>query len=143
MADARQPFATVEQLAAVWRTLTDTEQTRATALLGAASDRLRGLAGVNGVDLDAKIAEDDIFKINLQNTVLDAVKRAMQAPADLPPVEQHQQAAGPYSQSIKYANPTGDLYFKKPELALIGIGAGQKLTSISSTRRDIYGNQSI
>lgn len=138
MAD-RTPFATSTELAAFWRVLTATEITRADALLKSASDRLRLMASTAGVDLDAKIADDDIYKTNLQLVVMEAVKRAMQAPQDMPPVDQYQQGAGPYSENIKYSNPTGDLYFKKAELALIGVGNSQKLNSISSTpNNDIY-----
>ena len=96
-----------------------------------------------GIDLDAKVKAEPngIYDSTLKFAVLDAVKRAMQAPADLPPVNSYQQTAGPYSENIAYANPTGDLYFKKSELALLGINGGQQLDSLSTTpnNKGLYG----
>nr|DAH67759.1 MAG TPA: hypothetical protein [Caudoviricetes sp.] len=139
----RKPFASVEELRSYWRTLSTDEITRATVLLPLASDRLRMMAQRAGVDLDAKIAADPdgAYANTLKFALLDAVKRAMQAPADLPPINSYQQTAGPYSENIAYANPTGDLYFKKSELALLGISGGQSLNSLSTTpnNKRLYG----
>lgn len=133
------PFATPAELAIYWRTLTASETTRATALLAIASNRLRQLAGDEGANLDTKSTESASFKSVLNWVVMEAVKRAMQAPSDLPPVETYSQTAGPYSENYKYTNPTGDLWFKKSELQAIGLSGRQKLNSISlNTRREIY-----
>lgn len=139
----REPFANTSDLQEYWRTLMPDEVKRAATLLTLASDRLRMMAQRAGVDLDKKVqAEPDgVYASTLKFAVLDAVKRAMQAPADLPPVNSYQQTAGPYSENISYANPTGDLYFKKSELALLGISGGQSLNSISTTpnNKGLYG----
>lgn len=139
----REPFANTSDLQEYWRTLTPDEINRAKILLTLASDRLRMMAQRAGVDLDKKVlAEPDgVYASTLKFAVLDAVKRAMQAPADLPPVNSYQQTAGPYSENISYANPTGDLYFKKSELALLGISGGQSLNSLSTTpnNKGLYG----
>ena len=138
----REPFANTSDLQEYWRTLTPDEINRAKILLTLASDRLRMMAQRAGVDLDGKIAADPggVYASTLKFAVIDAVKRAMQAPADLPPINSYQQTAGPYSENIAYANPTGDLYFKKSELALLGISGGQSLNSISTTpNNNLYG----
>ena len=139
----REPFATTAELQEYWRTLDASEISRATTLLKLASDRLRMLALRAGIDLDAKVKADpnSVYVSTLKFAVMDAVKRAMQAPADLPPVNSYQQTAGPYSENIAYANPTGDLYFKKSELALLGINGEQKLDSLSTTpnNKGLYG----
>lgn len=138
----REPFATTAELQEYWRVLDASEISRATTLLKLASDRLRMLALRAGIDLDAKVKADpnSVYVSTLKFAVMDAVKRAMQAPADLPPVNSYQQTAGPYSENIAYANPTGDLYFKKSELALLGINGGQSLNSLSTTpNNNLYG----
>ena len=139
----REPFANTSDLQEYWRTLTPDEINRAKILLTLASDRLRMMAQRAGVDLDKKVQAElgGVYASTLKFAVLDAVKRAMQAPADLPPVNSYQQTAGPYSENISYANPTGDLYFKKSELALLGISGGQSLNSISTTpnNKGLYG----
>lgn len=139
----REPFATTAELQEYWRVLDASEISRATTLLKLASDRLRMLALRAGIDLDAKVKADpnSVYVSTLKFAVMDAVKRAMQAPADLPPVNSYQQTAGPYSENIAYANPTGDLYFKKSELALLGINGGQQLDSLSTTpnNKGLYG----
>lgn len=139
----REPFANTSDLQGYWRTLTPDEINRAKILLTLASDRLRMMAQRAGIDLDTKIAADPdgTYANTLKFALLDAVKRAMQAPADLPPINSYQQTAGPYSENIAYANPTGDLYFKKSELALLGISGGQSLNSLSTTpnNKGLYG----
>lgn len=140
---ARKSFATIEDLQAYWRILSIDEQNRVKMLLELASDRLRILAQRAQIDLDAKIEDEpkSAYANMLKFVVMDAVKRAMQAPPDLPPVNSYQQAAGPYSENITYANPTGDLYFKKSELNTLGISGGQRLNSLSSTpnNQNLYG----
>ena len=137
---ATTPFANTAELAAFWRTLTDTETTRATSLLQFASDRLRSTAAAMGINLDTKITEDTtgVLGSNVKWVVLESVKRAMQTPQDTPPVDTYSQTAGPYSENYKFSNPSGDLWFKRVELATIGLSGNQKLSSITSTAEDIY-----
>ena len=72
--------------------------------------------------------------------VMEAVKRAMSTPVDVPPVDSYSQAAGPYSENYRFTNPSGDLWFKKTELKALGISGNQIVDSITpNTRRDIYG----
>ncbi len=132
------PFATVDELEAFWRVLTDAEQERAEILLTLASNRLRLIAEGSVTDLDAKVLASEAYKSTLQWVVMEAVKRALQTPIDLPPVETYSQTAGPYSENYKYTNPTGDLWFKKAELSAIGLSGNQSLGSISTSRADIY-----
>lgn len=133
------PFATKDELAAYWRVLTSDEQTRADILLMLASNRLRLIAGDDDVDLDAKAEASEAYKTTLRWVVMEAVKRAIQTPTDQPNVETYGQTAGPYSENYKYANPTGDLWFRKSELSAIGLSGKQILTSISPiTNADIY-----
>lgn len=133
------PFATVAELSAYWRPITAGAETeRATMLLNIASSRLRITAGAS-VNLDEKSTNDPLFAQTLKWIVMEAVKRAMISPVDAPSVETYQQTAGPYSENYKYTNPTGDLFFRKSELAAIGLSVNQRLSSISpKSSREVY-----
>jgi hypothetical protein len=135
------PFASVEDLSAFWREITEAEQPRAETLLLLASNRLRQMAEDAEIDLDAKVEASDIYKANVQWVVMEAVKRAMLMPTDQQPVDTASMTAGPYSENYKYSNPSGDLWFKKSELSAIGLAGKQRLGSISTTpNSDIYGS---
>ena len=137
-------YATTDDLAAFWRPLLSTEEDRASSLLEFASSRLRIEAAKSDIDLDTKVTEDEDYAAQVKLTVMEAVKRAMLTPIDVPPVDNYSQSAGPYSENFKFTNPSGDLWFKKAELKALGIMGNQKLGSITpNTRKDIYGEQSI
>lgn len=137
-------YATTDDLATFWRPLLSTEEDRADSLLEFASSRLRMEAAKADIDLDTKVSEDEDYAAQVKLTVMEAVKRAMLTPIDVPPVDNYSQAAGPYSENFKFTNPSGDLWFKKAELKALGIMGNQKLGSITpNTRKDIYGEQSI
>lgn len=127
-------FATVQELEAFWKPLSQAEKTRAASILELASNRIRLMATNQGVELNT---EDEVFMSVLKSVVLESTKRAMQTPQDVPPVSDYSQTAGPYSENYKFINPGGDLWFKRSELSSIGLG-GQTLGNISSARTDIY-----
>ncbi len=137
-------YATVQDLSLYWRTIETSETDRANDLLSLASSRLRLYASNSGFSLDEKIAADDDYKDAVKWVVMEAVKRAMSTPIDVPPVDSYSQAAGPYSENYKFTNPSGDLWFKKAELKTLGLSGVQRAVSISPiTRKDIYGEQSL
>lgn len=131
-------YANKDDLTAYWKAPDD--GTRADYILKLASNRLRQIASDVGIDLDAKVNADEVYFLNVQYVVMEASKRALQAPTDQQPMETYGQTAGPYSENIKYTNPTGDLWFRKAELQSIGISGNQRLDSISTSRTDIYGS---
>jgi hypothetical protein len=113
-----EPFATVADLEARWRPLSDTERVRAQVLLLDASVLIaqrcpEALAPPVGVFVDA-----------LRAVTCEMVKRAMIAPVDQPSASNTQMTAGPYSESLTFANPTGDLYLTRSEEKRLGIGKG-------------------
>lgn len=118
-------YAKPDELAAFWRPLADDEGARAASLLKMASNYLRQIATNNGIDLDTKISEDTsgLLHESVKMVVLGAVKRAMVTPSDLPPVDSWSQSASPYSETMKFTNPTQDLFFKRNELSLIGLSS--------------------
>ena len=135
---ANAPFATTADLTAYWRTLTGDETSRADIMLPLASNRLRLMAEEVDIDLDAKAAASEAYSDTLKWVVMEAVKRALSTPTDEPPVDSISKTAGPYSENYKFTNPSGDLWFKKTELASLGLFGRQTLYSISTSREDIY-----
>jgi len=134
--EAPNPYADVADLTVFWQAPTDSA--RALELLTLASNRLRVRGGNVGVDMDSRVNSEPAYFKTVQWVVMEATKRALLTPTDQPPVETWQQTAGPYSENIKYANPAGDLWFKKTELNDLGLWGNQKLNSISTSQRDIY-----
>lgn len=133
-------YATVADLEAFWKPLSESEQTRASSLLAMASSKLRLIAAQGGTDLDIEIASDEDYATAVKLVVMEATKRAMSTPIDAPPVDNYSQSAGPYSENFKFTNPSGDLWFKKAELKGLGLYGVQKATSITpNTRKNIYG----
>lgn len=137
---AQAVYATVSDLSTYWRTISESEQDRANDLLSLASSRLRLIALSSDIDLDEKAADSEDYADALKWVVMEATKRAMSTPVDVPPVDSYSQAAGPYSENYKFTNPSGDLWFKKAELKTLGISGVQRAASITPvTRKDIYG----
>lgn len=114
-------YATVEDLEAQWRTLTDEEQARAEVLLDNA-----------GVYLDAlvKVDPDSTEQAQVLRTVsCSMVQRVMSAGMDTYGVSQASMSAGVYSQSMTFANPSGDFYLTGFEKMALGIN-GAKIGTI-------------
>jgi len=118
-------YATIDDLEQFWRTLKADESTRASTLISMASNYLRQVAKNNKTDLDEKITEDTsgVLADSVKMITLSAVKRAMLTPTDAPPADQWSQAASPYSESMTFTNPSNDLFFKRNELLLLGLGS--------------------
>lgn len=119
-----EPFATVADLEARWRPLTVTEQETAGVLLEDASSMLRA----NCADVDARIAAvPPALDSGVARMIVCAmVKRSMIGGADAGPgVGSVQDTAGPFSRSVNYSNPMGDLYLSKQEKRMLGCGSQQ------------------
>lgn len=134
---APNAYANHEDLTLYWKAPDNND--RADYILKLASNRLRQIALDIGVDLDAEVNANAVYFINVQSVVMEASKRALQAPTDQQPTEQYGQTAGPYSENFKYSNPAGDLFFKKAELSLLGLYGQQTLSGID-TSQNLYGN---
>lgn len=133
-------YATVTDLSTYWRPIEGSETARAEDLLSLASSRLRLYAAKVDIDLDSEVAQDEDYADAVKWVVMEATKRALQTPVDVPPVDNYSQSAGPYSENYRFTNPSGDLWFKKAELKTLGIAGVQTITSITPiTRRNIYG----
>ena len=107
-------YAEVSDVEARWRDLTTDEQSRCETLLGDASAML-----------DALVPSTEGKEDLLCAVCCDMVIRAMSASgADAFGASSVSMAAGPYSQTWSYANPSGDMYLTKLEKRLLGITGG-------------------
>jgi len=106
---ALKPFATVEDVAVLWRPLTSDESTRVAAMLPLISDMLRQAGKQAGVDLDEKNVLDPTYASVLKATTVDIVGRAVRQSTTGDPISQESQSAMGYSWSGTYAIPGGGL----------------------------------
>lgn len=113
-------YATVSDLEAGWRELTEQEQSVAGVLLERAA-----------VILDSFVTVDatDCHQMDVLNMVsCSMVQRAMIASdSGAFGVSQQTISADIYSQTQSFANPTGDLYLTGAEKKMLGIGASYVL----------------
>ncbi len=114
-------YATVDDLSALWRPLTGTEQARATALLEVVSASLRSEASRRGVDLDARCAADADLALVAKSVAVDVAARALMTSTSAEPLTQFTQTAGGYSASGTFLVPGGGLFIKRSELARLGL----------------------
>ena len=123
-------FATIEDMANLWRALTETELARAPHLLEVASDTLRQMAQNRGMNLDSMVYNGEIYESVLKDVVVAAVGRVLRASTTGEPVSQVTQSALGYSVSGTYLNPQGGMFFYDNELARLGLGKKQRLGRI-------------
>lgn len=114
-------YATVEELEARWRALGDSERKRAERLLEDASTVMAAAMRDSGLDPSSGVPTPE----ELSLVCCAVARRSMLAPPDLPALTQYSQGAGPLTESMTYANPTGDLYLTKSERRLLGIRGGR------------------
>lgn len=107
-------FATYEDLEARWRPLSEDEQARASVLLDDAAVYLQNFVAVVPEDL----AQAEALKI----VSCSMVQRSMMASEnDAFGITEQTIKADIYSQSLSFANPSGDLYLTASEKRLLGI----------------------
>lgn len=120
MAD-RTPFATIDDVKSLWRTLSSDEEERAVALLPIVSDSLRMEALKVGKDLDKMIADNDIIASVAKSVTVDVIARTLMTSTNSEPMSQYSESALGYSVSGTYLVPGGGLFIKKSELARLGL----------------------
>ena len=117
-------FATVEELETWWRPLDTVERAAAAQRLTDASLIIRALKP----GIDAEITAETLDAAVPNFIVRDMVKRSMSAPDDMAGVNQATQQAGPFSQTLQFANPEGNLYLTKLHKQMLGLGDGEAFT---------------
>ena len=104
-------YATVEDVAALWRPLTVAEGERAEQLLPLISDTLRQEARKVGKDLDEMIAEDEdgSFESTVKLVTVDIIGRVLRQSTSSEPLSQESQSALGYTWSGTFAIPGGGI----------------------------------
>lgn len=114
-------YATVQDVATLWRPLSADETTRATALLPVVSDVLRQEAHNLGRDLDTMIANGDVLESVVKSVTVDVTGRVLMESTNSEPQTQFSQSALGYSVSGTYLVPGGGIFVKRAELARLGL----------------------
>lgn len=116
-----KPFATMKEMAALWRPMSLSEQERAEQLLPVISDSLRYEAVKVGKDLDAMMEQTPILANVVKSVTVDVAARTLMTSTDGEPLSQMSESALGYSVSGTYLVPGGGLFIKKSELARLGL----------------------
>jgi len=114
-------YATVADITALWRPLTQDEATRAESLIPLVCDSLRMEAKKVGKDLDAIIEAEPALASVAKSVTVDVVARTLMTSTNSEPVTQFSESALGYSVSGTYLVPGGGLFIKKSELARLGL----------------------
>ena len=115
------PYATKDDVIALWRPLLPGEDVRAEALLEVVSHTLRVEADSVGRDLDQMIADSPSLKVVARSVTVDVVARALMTSTDQEPMTQFAESAMGYSFSGSFLTPGGGLFIKNSELARLGL----------------------
>ena len=127
-------YATVEDIATLFRPLTPAEQERAEALLETVSARLNVQAEKVGKDLVEMTETDENLKEVAKQVTVDVVARVLMTSTNQEPMTQYSQSALGYSVSGSFLVPGGGLFIKDAEYAALG------LTRPKYGSFEIYGN---
>lgn len=115
-----EAFATVNDLEARWRTLTEEEKEKADTLLGDASVHLQTL-------MVRKYGEDytpsELMSENLKIVTCNIVMRSMNVKQGFFGCSEVSTTAGPYSQTFTPINSSGDMRLTSEELKLLGLSS--------------------
>ena len=103
------PFATVNDIETLWRPLSSSEQSRATALLPLVSDELRVLAKDVDKNLDEMAAADSAYASVLKIVTVDVTVRVLRQSTEGDAMTQESQSALGYSWSGTYAVAGGGI----------------------------------
>ena len=102
-------YATVDDVTALWRTLTTEEESRVSTLIPIISACLREEAMKIGKNLDTMISLDDNLSSIAKSVTVDVVARILRENTQTVPMSQESRSALGYSWSGTYAIPGGGI----------------------------------
>ncbi|CAH0233984.1 hypothetical protein SRABI26_02724 [Arthrobacter sp. Bi26] len=112
-------YATLASLRQHWAALPAGREDEATQKLFEASVEVRALYP----DVDRRLMAGELDASVPELVVCRMVKRSMDAPdSQIAGVNQIQQSAGPFGQTLSFTNPDGNVYLSKSDRALLGAG---------------------
>lgn len=115
-------FATINDVIALWRPLTDEEQAKVSILLPMVCNCLRYEAEKVGKDLDDMVEADAYLADVAKSVTIDVVKRYINDNSiDTVSMSQFSESAGGYTTSGTFLTPGGGLFIKRTELARLGL----------------------
>lgn len=116
-----KPFATVDDLSVLWRTLESDEEERAEELLTTVSHVLRVEAKKVKKDLDLMVQADESYAYVVKSVLVDIVARTLMTSTRQEPMTQYSESALGYSVSGSFLVPGGGLFIKDNELKRLGL----------------------
>lgn len=108
-------YATIDDIEARWRELTDAEATKAQALIEDATAMVFEMGAID----DGSPSRFSVIKATIANMVI----RALSSAGTMPGINQYSQSVGAVSESWQMANPTCDLYLTRQEKKALHIGS--------------------
>lgn len=123
-ATERSSFATADDLVHMTGAADEALVERARMILPLVSDQLRFEASKYGVDLDAKTAEDDVYRNVVRIVTVNVAFRTLKT--TIPDgaaggLSQFTQSAGPYSLTGTLLNPGGGIKIFRDDLKALGL----------------------
>ena len=116
-----KPFATVDDLSVLWRSLASDEEERAEELLTTVSQVLRVEAKKVKKDLDLMVQADESYAYVVKSVLVDIVARTLMTSTRQEPMTQYSESALGYSVSGSFLVPGGGLFIKDNELKRLGL----------------------
>lgn len=114
-------FVSLEDINALFRPLSSTEEDRAVALIPVVCDTLRQEAANVGKDLDAMLESGKAKENVVKSVCVDIIARTLMTSTNSEPMTQMSQSALGYTVSGTFLSPGGGLFIKKSELARLGL----------------------
>lgn len=114
-------YTTIDDVTALWRTMTPQETERAQALLPVVEDTIRQYAKLRKQDLDLMLADGRILMNVFKSVVVQVVGRTLTQDTAGEAMSQMSQSALGYSVSGTYLVPGGGVFVKKSEYAILGL----------------------
>ena len=117
-------YASVEDITALGRSLTNQQSEAADVLLAQASAKLRLFAKKNDKNIDEMIADPvtgEDFALAVKSVVVQAVCRALDSVENNTVASQGTESIGAYSLTMSYLNAGQSLYFLRNELKDLGL----------------------
>lgn len=114
-------YATVSDVIALFRPLTNEETERATALIPIVCDRLRVEALKVGKNLDEMVINNRALMNVAKSVTVDVVARTLMTSTNSEPLAQFSESGLGYTVSGTYLNAGGGIFIKKDELKALGL----------------------